>query len=78
MVLLLFFFVTQNRAVLCALAVLNRRAAARRNDNGKRVSLHAMKVYRENGSKAPRIPDIGIILVSVFSRDHVLHSKRSP
>jgi len=50
-----------------ASAVLNRRAAARRNGNSKRVSLHAMKVYRENGGDAPRIPDIGTILVSAFS-----------
>jgi len=26
-----------------------------------------MKVYRENGGDAPRIPDIGTILVSAFS-----------
>jgi len=57
----------QNRAVVSASAVLNRRAAARRNGNSKRVSLHAMKVYRENGGDAPRIPDIGTILVSAFS-----------
>jgi len=52
---------------MSASAVLNRRAAARSNGNGKSVSLHGMRVYRENGGKAPRIPDIGTILVSAFS-----------
>ena len=47
--------------------VLNRRAAAHRNGNSKRVSVHAVKVYRENGSKAPRIPDIGTMLGSTCS-----------
>jgi hypothetical protein len=60
-------FVIQNRAEMSASVVLNRRAAAHRNGNSKRVSIHAMKLYRENGSKAPHIPDIGTMLSSTCS-----------
>ena len=55
------FFCNAKQSGKSASAVLNRRAAARRNGNGKRVSLHAMKVYGENGGKAPRIPDISTL-----------------